>query len=102
MSTEGEPSDTRPVEVIHYFCDEKRFVIEVAGGPVFSLTHLPEGIYYRLIEVQSISERSVEGLVDELEPVPATDDAVVGERRAPTTVVPGRIQGRAKEGRVDG
>jgi hypothetical protein len=102
MSSEREASQPLPVEVIHYFCDDKRFVIEVAGGPVFSLTHLPDGIFYQLIEARSVSERSVERLVDELERVPATDDAVVGEQRAPTTVVPGRIQGRAKEGRVDG
>lgn len=101
MTVEGEPTEPRPVDAIHYYAPHKRFVIEVAGGPVFTLTHSPDGVFYQLLDTASITDRSVEQLATELEDERATDEEQAGQRRAPTSVLSGRLQGRAKEGRAD-
>jgi hypothetical protein len=98
MSSEHEPSEPTPVEAIHYYPKTRSLVIEVAGGPLFALVQTPEGIFYELIKAHT--RRSVE----RLEPEPAAQDAprpAPAKEKAPTTIIPGKLQNQPVEGRPD-
>jgi hypothetical protein len=98
MSSEHESHSPAPVEAIHYYPKTRSLVIEVAGGPLFALIQTPEGIFYELIKAQT--RRSVERLAPEPQAQEAPR-ATSAKEKAPTTIIPGKLQNQPVEGRPD-
>jgi hypothetical protein len=101
MTIEGEPEQPRPVRVIRFYPFQRSFIVEVTDGPVFALALSRSGIFYQPLESRSLTESAVDPADSDLS-VDTEENARSEEQRNPTTVLSGRLQGQAKEGRVDG
>jgi hypothetical protein len=117
MSAEHNSGEPIPIEAIHYYPKDKRLVIDVEGGPSFSLTQAPEGLFYQLLLDRALTQPPPAPLLEEaqapqqqepqepvtpasatVEPVPAVAKAAGSPKKENQLILTGRLKEKPRPG----